>query len=150
MAKYVTETSNAFELVDKATGELLKYKQTRKIDIDEFIMVFVSSCPRLLKLNGLHLKVLICCWKYSTFNPKNDKTGNVVFTGTGFKEFCAEEGLTSPPASIDNAICELSKQGLLLRKHKSEYLLNPNYFFKGTLSKRSEIDLRFVVEPTES
>ena len=150
MAKYTTEKVKGWSLVDEYTGELLEYKQTKKINIDEFIMVFVSSCPRLIQLNGLHLKVLICCWKFSTFNPINDETGNVVYNGRSFKEFCAREGLGSSPASIDNAISELCKQGLLLRKHKSEYLLNPEYFFKGTLSKRSKINMDFIVDPKQN
>lgn len=150
MTKYTTEKVKGWSLVDECTGELLEYKQTKRITIDEFVMVFVNSCPRLIQLNGLHIKVLICCWKYSTFNSRTDQTGNIVYNGRGFKEFCAKEGLESSPASIDNAISELCKQGLLLRRYKGEYILNPEYFFKGTLSNRSKIDLRFIVDPRQS
>jgi hypothetical protein len=149
MKKYITETSNAFELVDKQTGELLKYKQVRKVSIDEFIMVFFTSYPELMKLTGVQLKVLMCCWKLSSFNPLKESTGNVINNNTAFKEYCKEEGVSAPSAGIDNAISMLCKKRLILKRCKGEYILNPEYFFKGTLSNRSKIDLRFIVEPTK-
>lgn len=149
MAKYITETSDAYQLYDNFTGELLEYKQTRKISMDEFIMVFFTSCPDLMKLSGVELKVLICCWKLSSFNPMNETEGNIVHNNQSLKEFCKEQGATSSDANIDNAISMLCKKRMLLKKCKGEYMLNPEYFFKGTLSNRSKIDLRFIVEPTK-
>lgn len=149
MAKYITKTSDAYQLYDNFTGELLEYKQTRKISMDEFIMVFFTSCPDLMKLSGVELKVLICCWKLSSFNPMNEAEGNIVHNNQSLKEFCKEQGATSSDANIDNAISMLCKKRMLLKKCKGEYMLNPEYFFKGTLSNRSKIDLRFIVEPTK-
>ena len=150
MAKYVTEKVKGWSLVDESTGELLEYKQTKKVTIKEFIMVFFAGCPELMKLTGVELKVLICCWQESRFNPSSNNTGNTIFNGPSFKEFCKEQGASTSDANIDNAISALSKKGLLLKKHRAEYMLNPEYFFKGSLSDRSKIDLRFVVEPTKS
>lgn len=150
MAKYVTEKVKGWSLVDDSTGELLEYKQTKKVSMEEFIMVFFAGCPELMKLTGVELKVLICCWQKSSFNPVSDNTGNIIFNGASFKEFCREQGASTSDANIDNAICALNKKGLLLKKNRGEYLLNPKYFFRGTLSNRSKIDLRFIVEPTKS
>lgn len=149
MAKYVSEPSENFALLDKYTGEILEYRETRKVTVDEFIMVFFTSYPELMKLSGVQLKVLMCCWKLSSFNPTNETTGNVVHNNPTFKEYCKEEGVDAPDGSIDNAISVLCKKRLLLKRCRGEYLLNPEYFFKGTLSNRSKIDLRFVVEPTQ-
>lgn len=150
MAKYITETSDAYSLYDNFTGELLEYKQTKKISMDEFIMVFFTSCPELMKLSGVELKVLICCWKLSSFNPMSETEGNIVHNNQSLKEFCKNQGATASDANIDNAISILCKKRMLLKKCKGEYMLNPEYFFKGTLSNRSKIDLRFIVEPTKS
>ena len=149
MAKYVTETSENYALLDKQTGEILEYRETRKVTVDEFIMVFFTSYPELMKLTGVQLKVLMCCWKLSSFNPINEKTGNIVHNNPSFKDYCREEGVTAPDAGIDNAISKLCKKRLILKRCKGEYILNPEYFFKGTLSNRSKIDLRFIVEPTQ-
>lgn len=149
MAKYITEKSDVYSLYDNITGELLEYKQVRKVSMDEFIMVFFTSYPELMRLSGVQLKILMCCWKLSSFNPLNETMGNIVHNNPMFKEYCREEGLDAPDASIDNAISQLCKKRLILKRCKGEYMLNPEYFFKGTLSNRSKIDLTFVVEPTK-
>lgn len=147
MTKYITETSEDYSLVDKNTGEVLEYKQTKKITIDEFIMVFFASYPELFKLKGVTLKVLMCCWKMSTYNPANNTEGNVINNNALFKSYCKSQGLQTTDANIDNAVSELSKRNLLIKICRGAYLLNPNYFFKGSLSDRSKIDIYFKVEP---
>lgn len=149
MTRYVTTSTEDYSIVDNHTGELLELRQTRKLSLEEFIMVFFSSYPELFKLKGLQLKVLMCCWKHSTYNKENDTSGNIVHNNTSFKEHCREEGLQLSDASIDNNISALCKVGLLQKKCRGEYLLNPEYFFKGRLSERSKIQYTFVVNPTE-
>jgi hypothetical protein len=149
MAKYTTEKVKGWSLVDECTGELLEYKQTKKITVDEFIMVFFSSCPELMNLTGNHLKVLICCWKHSSYNPENEERGNILHNGPGFKSACRENGLDISNAAIDNAVSALCKKGFLIKKFRGEYLLNPQYFFKGRLSNRSKVRVNYVVEPEE-
>lgn len=146
MSKFITETSEDYSLVDNHTGELLELKQTRKLSLEEFIMVFFSSYPELFKLKGLQLKILMCCWKHSTYNKENDITGNIVHNNASFKQHCREEGLQLSDASIDNSISALCKAGLLLKKCRGEYLLNPQYFFKGGLSERTRIAMQFIVD----
>jgi hypothetical protein len=149
MARYITETSKDYSVVDNHTGELLELKQTRKLSLEEFIMVFFSSYPELFKLRGLQLKILMCCWKHSTYNKENDLSGNIVHNNTSFKEHCREEGLQLSDASIDNNISALCKAGLLRKKCRGEYLLSPDYFFKGSLSQRTKVLMSFIVAPEE-
>lgn len=150
MAKYKTEKSEDFSILDNRTGEILDLNLTKKVDLDEFIMVFFSSCPQLMNLTGNHLKVLICCWKHSSYNPDNEERGNIIHNGPGFKNACKESGLDVSNAVIDNAISALCKKGFLIKKFRGEYLLNPQYFFKGKLSNRSRIQVHFTVEPEEN
>lgn len=150
MARYITESSKDYSLMDNHTGELLEYKQTKKLSLEEFIMVFFSSYPELFKLKGLQLKVLMCCWKHSTYNKENTTEGNIVHNNASFKLHCREEGLTLSDASIDNNISALCKAGLLNKRCRGEYLLNPDYFFKGNLSQRTKIMMQFVVDPTKA
>ena len=149
MKKYITEKSEDYSILDNHTGEILDLNLTRKISLDEFIMVFFSSCPELMNLTGNHLKVLICCWKHSSYNPDNEERGNVVHNGASFKEACKENGLDVSSAVIDNAISALCKKGFLIKKYRGEYLLNPQYFFKGRLSSRSKVQVNYIVEPEE-
>ncbi len=147
MARYITEKSKDYSVVDNHTGELLELRQTRKLSLEEFIMVFFSSYPELFKLKGLQLKILMCCWKHSTYNKENDTTGNIVHNNASFKQHCKDEGLNLSDASIDNNISQLCKVGLLIKKCRGEYVLNQNYFFKGSLSQRTKMMMNFMVEP---
>lgn len=147
MARYISEPVKGYSVVDDNTGELVEYRQTRKLTLEEFIVVFFSSYPELFKLKGQQLKVLMCCWKHSTYNKDNDTTGNIVHNNASFKEHCKDDGLNLSDASIDNNISSLCKAGLLQKKCRGEYRLNPNYFFKGALSQRSKILMQFVVGP---
>lgn len=149
MSRYVTTRLNDFSVLDKGTGELLELRQTRKLSLDEFLMVFVASCPKLLKLKGLQLKVLICCWKYSSYNKERSTEGNIIHNSASFKQYCRNDGLDTSDACIDKAFTQLCKEGLLIRLYRGEYLLNPEYFFKGTLSDRSRIQYNVVVESKE-
>lgn len=147
--KFKTEINKDFSLLDNHTSEVLEFRQTKKITLDEFIMVFFAGCPELLRLKGIHLKVLICCWKFSSYNPENEVEGNLVHNDVMFKEQCKSFGLDAHDASIDNSISYLSKQGYLIKKCRGVYLMNPKYFFKGSLSSRSKIDIHYIVEPTK-
>lgn len=145
MEKYITEKSETHALLDKETGEIRDLNITKKVTLDEFIMVFFASYPELLKLSGLQLKVLMCCWKYSTYNANNAEEGNLLHNNAYFKQYCNEDGLNVPDASIDNAISFLSRKDLLIKRCRGEYLLNPNYFFKGKLTDRSKISYNLLV-----
>lgn len=142
--RYVMETSKDYSLVDNHTGEILKYNQTRKVTLDEFIMVFFASYPELMELGGQPLKVLMACWKYSTYGSAEE--GNVIINDKVFKEHVREHEPGMSDSSIDVAISQLSKKGLLLRQCRGRYVLNKEYFFKGKLSDRSKLKLEFVVD----
>lgn len=136
-----------YQIVDKHTGELHDLKQTKIVTLDEFIMIFFASVPDLFNLKGVHLKVLICCWKFSSYNPESEAEGNLIHNDILFKSKCKDFGLKIPNASIDNSISYLSKHGFLIKRCRGAYLLNPKYFFKGRLSDKSKIDIHFKVEP---
>lgn len=138
-----------YQIVDNHTGDLTELRQTRTVTLDEFIMIFFASSPDLLSLKGVHLKVLICCWRFSSYNPESEAEGNLIHNDVLFKSKCKDFGLTIPTASIDNAISYLSKEGFLIKRCRGTYLLNPKYFFKGRLSDKSKIDLHFKVEPVK-
>ena len=147
--KYEKEKSEFLHVYDDQTGELTDYYELRKVTLDEFIMVFFSCYPELYKLNGVQLKVLMGCWKYSSYNSANYAEGNIVHNNPSFKEFCRQDGLVTSDANIDNAISTLCKKGLLIKRCKGEYILDPRYFFKGKLSDRSRIKFTLLVEPTK-
>ena len=78
--------------VNPDTGEVKDAYVTRKVSMDEFIMLFFNSFPELFKLEGNALKILMCIWKKSSYNPFED-SGNLFYNNKIFKlskkELCA-------------------------------------------------------------
>lgn len=142
--KYITETSKDYALLDKHTGDLLDYKRSRKVTMDEFIMIFFASYPELMEVPGQKLKVLMCCWKYSTYGTSED--ANIFINDKVFKEHVREYEPKMSDGSIDVAISFLSKKGLLWKLCKGRYALNKDYFFKGKLNDRSKLKMSFEVD----
>lgn len=149
MKAYVTKKSKEYSLLDNRTGEILEYRQTKKVNLSDFMMIFFASYTDMFKLSGLEIKVLMCIWAHSTFNSKNCMEGNIIHNDGVFKESCKKDGLTMSSASIDNVFSKLSKEGFLIKKCRGAYLLNPKYFFKGTLSDRTKIEYNIVMEPKD-
>lgn len=144
MKRFITRTSENYKLLDSQTGELLDYRQTIRVSMEEFIMIFFASYPDLMKLGGQKLKVLMVCWKYSTFG--NPEEGNVIVNDKVFKGHVREYEPNMSDGSIDVAISELARKGLIVKQCKGRYVLNHRYFFKGKLSDRSKLRLNFIVD----
>ena len=146
MEVFKTETDPDFSLVNKQTGELLEWRRTKVVSVDDFIMFFFASMPDLFKLEGLQMKVLMCCWKASTYNDV-ESAGNVVYNNKTLKDYIRSCGLNISDTSIDVIISRLTKLNILIKKCRGMYLLNPEYFFKGRLSDRSKLQFSVVVDP---
>lgn len=145
--KYISKKSEDYALVDKHTGELLDYYQTRKLTIEKFIYVYLTSVPELAKLTGMELKILALCWLTSDFG--NAETGNVVHNNASFKIEAQKHIPGISDSSIDVTFGKLVKKNMLRRVCKGEYQLNSDYFFKGKLSDRSKLAYKIIVNPKD-
>ena len=146
MDNFITQADPDYSLLDRHTGEVLEWKRTRVVSVDEFIMFFFASMPDLFKLEGLQLKVLMCCWKYSSYNDV-EKEGNIVHNDRLLKEYIHQCGLNISDTAIDVIIHRLAKSNILIKKCRGTYMLNPQYFFKGRLAEKSKLELRMVTNP---
>lgn len=106
--------------------------------IDEFIMCFLWSIPQVTRLDGNAMRVLMWCWKFSSFNPSIPEA-NAIVNDKAFKNRIRMEGGNLSDSVIDKAIHTLNKEGMLEKRCKGNYFLNPKYFFRGTLSSRSQL-----------
>jgi len=145
MARYRRYKSKDKEIVDKNTGELLDYYITKKLKIEEFIMVFFASYSEIMKLQGQKVKLLMLCWKFSSFG--NSESGNILVNNAVFKDNVRKYEPNMTDSAIDAGISTLAKRGFLKRMCKGQYELNPDYFFKGTLSNRSHLKFSVEVDP---
>lgn len=148
MAKkiYIKITNPELKVVCTTTGEIVSGISTVKCDsIDDFIMCFLSSIKEVASLDGNSIRVLLFCWKFSSFNY-NIPEANIIVNDVDFKERLRLNRLNLSDASINNAINKLYKAGMLQKKCRGKYTLNPKYFFKGTLSNRSKLQLNVIYE----
>lgn len=143
MDNFITQTDPDYSLLNNHTGEIREWKRTKVVSIDEFIMVFFASMPDLFKLKGLQLKVLMCCWKHSSYNNVIEE-GNIVYNNKLLKDYIRSCGLEITDSAIDVIIHNLSKEKILIKKCKGTYMLNPQYFFKGKLADKSKLELRMI------
>ena len=148
MNTFVVQTDPDYSLIDKHTGEIQEWKRTRVVSVDEFIMFFFASMPDLFKLKGLQLKVLMCCWKHSSYGAVETE-GNIVCNNRLLKDYIRSCGLDISDSAIDVIIHNLAKANILIKKCKGTYMLNPQYFFKGRLAEKSKLELRMVTNPDE-
>ena len=149
MAKKIfTKVTNPdLAIVNTATGEIESAVATVKVNtIDDFIFCFLKSIPQITALKGNTMRVLMWCWKFSSFNPSIPEA-NYINNDLYFKERIREEGGNLSNSAIDLAIHNLCKNGFLIRKCKGKYALNPDLFFKGTLSNRSKLVCNIEYNP---
>lgn len=105
---------------------------------NEFIMCFLRSIPEVTRYDGNTMRVLMWCWMFSSFNV-NIPEANTITNDKAFKEKIRQNGGDLSDSAIDKAIHNLYRGGMLQRRCKGSYFLNPNYFFRGTLTNRAKL-----------
>lgn len=135
---------------DKDTGEIvhIRSRTTRKTSTEQFIKVYLKDISGYLGLDSItHYKVLAEIWR------KADYETNQIILIKSIKEEIAKQ-INLVIQTVNNAIIQLHKKGLLIRKNKSTYILNPNIFFKGDEIQRANViqkvfDYKFPENNTE-
>lgn len=152
MAKKIYEKTT--ETVDFNTGELSSVTKTMVAKVDsypQFMQVYLSDLSGLMKIDtGAESKLLFILWSESAWNGKGSTDGNVITTVAHFKTKWAQQ-LECSVASVNNLLVKLVKKGLLIKKDKSVYALNPKYFFKGFVEDRSmiiQVLLKYQIKDT--
>lgn len=150
MKKVYTRINHSeLRTVNINTGEVVSgVSEVKCSDIDAFIMCFLKSIPEITNLDGNSIRVLLWCWKLSNFNI-NLPTGNTISNNQVFRNSVRENGGDLTDSVITKAFHILAKKGLLIKQCKGQYTLNPEYFFKGTLSNRSSLKYTLSYNPEE-
>lgn len=142
-------STNEKTIVDTQTGEIVSQvveseKQvfaTRKVkNQEEFIMVYLQDLSSFLRIdNATQIKLLALIWRDIAYvNPKSNE-GNVMAILKDDKQKWADE-IGCSLRTIDNCLAILVKKKLLLSGgSRGKYMLNPNYYFKGSTNDRKRI-----------
>lgn len=125
-------------------GELLDSSidiKAQKIYVgkETFALIFSEIIKILSGLGSIEKDILIWCSQNCLIDT------NVINLGVGYREFiCKEFGLKDQ--SVKNAISNLVKKGILLRKGGGVYIVHPKYFWRGDMGKRKQYILELNLD----
>lgn len=145
MDNYITVSDDTKAVLDQNTGELTEYKKHIKLNQEDFIMVFLNAIPEIAnQLERNEMRLLMYTWKLSNYNANVTDEGNVICNNTYTKKKIREFGCNMSDNAINVYFNRLAGKGFLIKVSTGMYMLNPKYFFKGSLSSRSH--LQFILE----
>jgi len=131
-------------------GEVLsgEIKRIKKCSAEEFCQLYLKDNAEFYQLSQAEHCVLAVCMYLSTYYDKKKSTliGNVVNCNSLFiDEAKKRTGLKE--STIRNSIVSLSKKNMIIKdsKHRGVYFLNPEYFFKGSISDRTTV-IKNIIE----
>lgn len=123
------------ELVDKVTGEVISttieniVKQKFVNGNDRFFMLFSNTLEIMKELDKVSLLVLLYFGIEAT-------EVDLKFTATKFYKKKASLKLGMAYSTVVNAIQRLYRSDVIRRVDNGIYIINPEYFWKGTMNKR--------------
>ena len=140
-------------ITNNKTGEEIKKGISEIVvsNTDQFMMFFLNSLKVYENTFDNKTIVLFCCWKYSTYSE--EQCGNLITNDKTFKEQIALEGFNLSDGVVNNCITQLTRKGLLIKKNRGRYMLNPQLFFKGKITDRTTLvhTLSYTpIEPNEN
>ena len=124
--------------VNTETGELEEVFVNVAMDNKSWYMTYFSCFSAYIKLTGCQkdlLMALCILSNYSTSIPE----GNVFSNNKYLKNKIREMGLNWTDGQINNEISRLAKINMLQKLERGTYMLNPEYFWKGTMSDRTKL-----------
>ncbi|HEQ3529254.1 hypothetical protein COK81_11785 [Bacillus thuringiensis] len=109
----------------------------------DYIKVYLDNIMFIAEISGWVSKIMYELIKSVTYANK----GQFIIVNAGYKRILAEN-LGIKPQSVTNAINDLVKKRILIRKESGVFLLNPQYFGKGEWKDIAKI--RYEVELNSS
>jgi hypothetical protein len=122
-------------------GEIVKQGVVTKTckTTEEFVKVYLNALDEMIKLDHRTFQVLMVCMKECSFCDDKHKEGSVVYNLKQFKDKCRDVlgpdkyGKPLHDDTINKYMSRLCKMGILIRKSRGEFVLNPSLFIKGEL-----------------
>lgn len=133
-----------------AGGEIIsaQIKTIRTIKAEQFCQVYLQDNEEFFKLSKSESNVLAVLWYTSNYYEDKDISlpGNKISLDEQLRDVIKKKtGLAS--GTIKNTVTSLVAKKMILKdtRYKSVYYLNPEYFFKGKISDRTNI-IKNIVE----
>lgn len=129
-------------------GEIISAEITtfKKVTAEEFIQVYLKDNEQFYNLSKPEYSVLSILWLKSDYYKDEGNPGNKIVINKQIRDIIADKtGIAD--STIKNAVASLVKKNMIFKdqNYKGVYYLNPEYFFKGSISDRTKC-IRHIIE----
>lgn len=131
-------------------GEILsaEVKTIKTVSAEQFCQIYLRDNEEFYKLSKAESNVLAVLWYTSNYYEDKDRAlpGNKVSLDEELRDTIKIK-TNLAAGTIRNTITSLVKKKMLLKdsRYKAVYYLNPEYFFKGKISDRTQI-IKNIIE----
>ena len=125
-------------------GEILsaEVKTIKTVSAEQFCQIYLRDNEEFYKLSKAESNVLAVLWYTSNYYEDKDRAlpGNKISLDEELRDTIKIK-TNLAAGTIRNTITSLVKKKMLLKdsRYKAVYYLNPEYFFKGKISNRTQI-----------
>ena len=128
-------------------GEILsaEIKTIKTVSAEQFCQIYLRDNEEFYKLSKAESNVLAVLWYTSNYYEDKDR-GNKISLDEELRDTIKIK-TNLAAGTIRNTITSLVKKKMLLKdsRYKAVYYLNPEYFFKGKISDRTQI-IKNIIE----
>lgn len=131
-------------------GEILsaEVKTIKTVSAEQFCQIYLRDNEEFYKLSKAESNVLAILWYTSNYYEDKDRAlpGNKISLDEELRDTIKIK-TNLAAGTIRNTITSLVKKKMLLKdsRYKAVYYLNPEYFFKGKISDRTQI-IKNIIE----
>ena len=131
-------------------GEILsaEVKTIKTVSAEQFCQIYLRDNEEFYKLSKTESNVLAVLWYTSNYYEDKDRAlpGNKISLDEELRDTIKIK-TNLAAGTIRNTITSLVKKKMLLKdsRYKAVYYLNPEYFFKGKISDRTQI-IKNIIE----
>lgn len=131
-------------------GEILsaEVKTIKTVSAEQFCQIYLRDNEEFYKLSKAESNVLAVLWYTSNYYEDKDSAlpGNKISLDEELRDTIKIK-TNLAAGTIRNTITSLVKKKMLLKdfRYKAVYYLNPEYFFKGKISDRTQI-IKNIIE----
>lgn len=131
-------------------GEILsaEVKTIKTVSAEQFCQIYLRDNEEFYKLSKAESNVLAVLWYTSNYYEDKDRAlpGNKISLDEELRDTIKIK-TNLAAGTIRNTITSLVKKKMLLKdsRYKAVYYLNPEYFFKGKISDRTQI-IKNIIE----
>lgn len=131
-------------------GEILsaEVKTIKTVSAEQFCQIYLRDNEEFYKLSKAESNILAVLWYTSNYYEDKDRAlpGNKISLDEELRDTIKIK-TNLAAGTIRNTITSLVKKKMLLKdsRYKAVYYLNPEYFFKGKISDRTQI-IKNIIE----